>query len=48
VLFPSATVGLSMLPLMIFHQIQLVVCSVIATRLGRQQSEEVPLAEERP
>ncbi len=26
VLFPAATVGLSMLPLMIFHQIQLVVC----------------------
>jgi hypothetical protein len=24
-----------MLPLMIFHQIQLVVCSVIASRLGR-------------
>jgi sodium/bile acid cotransporter 7 len=41
VLFPSATVGLSMLPLMIFHQIQLVVCSVIASRLGRQQLEEV-------
>ena len=35
VLFPSATVGLSMLPLMIFHQVQLVVCSVIASRLGR-------------
>jgi solute carrier family 10 (sodium/bile acid cotransporter), member 7 len=35
VLFPSATVGLSMLPLMIFHQIQLVVCAVIASRLGR-------------
>jgi sodium/bile acid cotransporter 7 len=36
VLFPSATVGLSMLPLMLFHQIQLVVCSVIASRLGRE------------
>jgi len=43
VLFPSATVGLSMLPLMLFHQIQLVVCSVIASRLGRQQVEEVPV-----
>ena len=47
VLFPSATVGLSMLPLMLFHQIQLVVCSVIASRLGRQQVEELPVAEER-
>ncbi len=47
VLFPSATVGLSMLPLML-HQIQLVVCSVIASRLGRQQVEELPVAEEGP
>lgn len=35
VLFPAASVGLTMLPLMIFHQIQLVVCAVIASRLGR-------------
>ncbi len=35
VLFPAATVGLTMLPLMIFHQIQLVVCAVIASRLAR-------------
>jgi solute carrier family 10 (sodium/bile acid cotransporter), member 7 len=40
VLFPSATVGLSMLPLMVFHQVQLVVCSVIASRLGRVAAEE--------
>ena len=32
VLFPAATVGLTMLPLMLFHQIQLVVCAVIASR----------------
>ena len=37
VFFPPATVGVIMLPLMIFHQIQLVVCSVIATRLSRLQ-----------
>jgi sodium/bile acid cotransporter 7 len=37
VFFPSATVGVIMLPLMIFHQIQRVVCSVIATRLSREQ-----------
>jgi sodium/bile acid cotransporter 7 len=36
VLFPAATVGLTMLPLMIFHQIQLVVCAVIASRLARE------------
>jgi sodium/bile acid cotransporter 7 len=35
VLFPAATVGLIMLPLMIFHQIQLFVCAVIASRLSR-------------
>jgi sodium/bile acid cotransporter 7 len=35
VFFPAATVGLTMLPLMIFHQIQLVVCATIASRLGR-------------
>jgi solute carrier family 10 (sodium/bile acid cotransporter), member 7 len=36
VLFGSATVGLIMLPLMIFHQLQLLVCAVIASRLSRQ------------
>ncbi|PQM49720.1 hypothetical protein C1Y40_00054 [Mycobacterium talmoniae] len=35
VLFPATTVGLIMLPLMLFHQIQLVVCAVIASRLSR-------------
>ena len=40
VLFPAATVGLTMLPLMIFHQIQLVVCAVIASRLARQSDED--------
>ncbi len=32
VLFPPATVGAMLLPLMVFHQIQLMVCSVIAQR----------------
>lgn len=32
----STPVGVIMLPLMIFHQIQLIVCAVIATRLSRQ------------
>jgi sodium/bile acid cotransporter 7 len=35
VLFPAGSVGLIMLPLMLFHQIQLFVCAVIANRLGR-------------
>ena len=39
VFFPAATVGLTMLPLMIFHQIQLVVCAVIASRLARDADE---------
>jgi predicted Na+-dependent transporter len=38
--FPGATVGVIMLPLMIFHQIQLVVCSVIASRLSRDPLPE--------
>jgi sodium/bile acid cotransporter 7 len=37
VFFPAATVGVIMLPLMIFHQVQLVVCSVIASRLSRDE-----------
>lgn len=41
VLFPPATVGLIMLPLMLFHQIQLFVCAVIASRLARG-GEPVP------
>ena len=36
VLFPAASVGLIILPLMLFHQIQLAVCAVIARRLGDQ------------
>jgi solute carrier family 10 (sodium/bile acid cotransporter), member 7 len=39
VFFPAATVGLTMLPLMLFHQIQLVVCAVIASRLAREADE---------
>jgi sodium/bile acid cotransporter 7 len=42
VFFPAATVGVIMLPLMIFHQIQLVVCSVIALRLSRDSLDDEP------
>jgi sodium/bile acid cotransporter 7 len=34
VLFPSAEIGAIMLPLMIFHQLQLMVCASIARRQG--------------
>ena len=40
VFFPAATVGVIMLPLMIFHQIQLMVCSVIASRMSRDRLPE--------
>lgn len=35
VLFTSATVGMVVLPLMLFHQIQLMVCAVLAQRYAR-------------
>lgn len=34
VLFPAAQVGLVILPLMLFHQLQLIACAVIARRLA--------------
>ncbi|MFW3113839.1 putative sodium/bile acid symporter family (mazG-like) protein [Mycobacterium haemophilum DSM 44634] len=40
VLFPAATVGLTMLPLIIFHQVQLVACALIASRLARDRVDE--------
>jgi len=32
ILFPAATVGLVILPVMVFHQLQLMVCAFIANR----------------
>ena len=37
VMFPAASVGVMVLPLMIFHQIQLMVCAVLARRYREQQ-----------
>jgi solute carrier family 10 (sodium/bile acid cotransporter), member 7 len=34
VLFPAATVGMTVLPIMLFHQIQLLVCAFLARRYG--------------
>ncbi|GAB11449.1 hypothetical protein GOARA_068_01100 [Gordonia araii NBRC 100433] len=36
VLFAGGTVGLIVLPLMIFHQIQLILCSMLASRYAKQ------------
>ncbi|WP_137681681.1 bile acid:sodium symporter family protein [Aurantiacibacter suaedae] len=40
VLFPAATVGAVILPLMVFHQLQLMVCAVLAARYGRKADEQ--------
>jgi solute carrier family 10 (sodium/bile acid cotransporter), member 7 len=37
VLFPAATVGLAVLPLMLFHQLQLMVCAWLARRYGARE-----------
>lgn len=39
ILFPGASVGLMILPLMLFHQIQLMACAVIAQRYRDRRSE---------
>ena len=36
----TASVGLIMLPLMLFHMIQLLVCAVIAGRLSRVPAQD--------
>jgi predicted Na+-dependent transporter len=40
VFFATGAAGLIMLPLMIFHQIQLFVCAVIASRMSRTDAQE--------
>lgn len=42
VLFPVSTVGIMVLPLMIFHQIQLMVCAVLAQRYARRLKTPSP------
>jgi sodium/bile acid cotransporter 7 len=41
ILFPGATAGVLVLPLMLFHQIQLMACSVIAQRYGARPADEI-------
>lgn len=44
ILFPAASVGMIVLPLMVFHQIQLMVCAVLARRYARQGAAPEPEA----
>jgi solute carrier family 10 (sodium/bile acid cotransporter), member 7 len=44
VLFPAATVGPMIVPLMIFHQMQLMVCAVLARRYAAGQAKIARLA----
>lgn len=44
ILFPAATVGLVVLPLMLFHQIQLFACAFLAQRYAARPAEEAPAA----
>ncbi|MDP8015176.1 bile acid:sodium symporter family protein [Prescottella equi] len=41
VLFPGQPIGLIVLPLMLFHQLQLLVCAAIASRLAKQAGDPV-------
>ncbi|HZF84483.1 MAG TPA: bile acid:sodium symporter family protein, partial [Burkholderiaceae bacterium] len=46
VLFPAASVGAIVLPLMLFHQMQLMVCAVLAQRYARRAQDPAPAAGE--
>jgi sodium/bile acid cotransporter 7 len=41
VLFPSAEIGMVMLPIMIYHQLQLMVCAWLARRQGEASDDSV-------
>lgn len=44
VLFPAPLVGMMVLPLMLFHQMQLMACTVIARRYARAHDNDPPTA----
>jgi sodium/bile acid cotransporter 7 len=44
VLFPGATLGLMLLPIMLFHQIQLMACAVIAQNYARRPETAADIA----
>ncbi len=48
VLFPAAAVGTMVLPLMIFHQVQLMVCAILAARYARRQAHRMDPQESKP
>ena len=41
VLFDPSTVGVIVLPLMLFHQLQLMTCAILAQRYGRRPPDPV-------
>ena len=41
VLFASSTVGMMVLPLMLFHQMQLMVCAVLAAKYAKRAENDV-------
>lgn len=43
IIFPASTVGLIVLPLMLFHQMQLMVCAALARRYGLRPEQPAPL-----
>jgi sodium/bile acid cotransporter 7 len=45
VLFPLAQVGIAVLPLMLFHQIQLIVCAVLARRYAQESARQAAARE---
>jgi len=45
ILFPVASIGMMVLPLMIFHQIQLMTCAVLAKRYQRKAAEKKAASE---
>jgi solute carrier family 10 (sodium/bile acid cotransporter), member 7 len=46
VLFPVAQVGMMILPLMLFHQIQLLICAMLARRYAGAALPEQPVENE--
>ena len=48
VLFPPAQVGIVVLPLMVFHQLQLIACAVIARHYAAQSELAEPAAQTQP
>lgn len=43
ILFPASTVGLIVLPLMLYHQMQLMICAALARRYSLRPEQAVPM-----